>query len=71
MEREKQQKEADLKTKTAEITTLQKELEVLAAAAKKLDGQKGDAQKRLDELEKKVRFAGLDLHFTNAGRISW
>jgi predicted nucleic acid-binding Zn-ribbon protein len=53
LEQEKMQKEADIKTRGTEISTLQKELEVLAAAAKKLESQKVDAQKRLDDLDKK------------------
>jgi len=53
-EQEKAQKDADLRTRNSEITTLQKELEVLTAAAKKLELQKVDAQKRLDDLDKKV-----------------
>lgn len=54
LEQEKQQKESDIKTHGAEMVTLQRELETLIATAKKLDAQRADAKKRLDELDKKV-----------------
>lgn len=53
---EKQQMESDIKTRGAEMVTLQRELETLVATAKKLDSQRADAKKRLDELDVKVRY---------------
>jgi len=38
------------------MVTLQRELETLVATAKKLDAQRADAKKRLEELDKKVRY---------------
>ena len=38
------------------MVTLQRELETLVATAKKLDSQRADAKKRLDELDVKVRY---------------
>lgn len=54
LEQEKQQKESDIKTRGSEMVALQRELETLVATAKKLDAQRADAKKRLDELNKKV-----------------
>jgi len=56
LEQEKQQKELDIKTRGSEMVTLQRELETLVATAKKLDAQRADAKKRLEELDKKVRY---------------
>ena len=55
LEQEKHQKEIDIKTRGSEMVTLQRELETLVATAKKLDAQRADAKKRLEELDKKVR----------------
>jgi len=54
LEQEKVQSEADIKTRGAEMVTLQRELETLVATAKKLDAQRADAKKLLDEMDKKV-----------------
>ena len=54
LEQERQQNESDIKTRGAEMVTLQRELETLVATAKKLDAQRADAKKRLDELGNKV-----------------
>jgi len=59
LEQEKLQSESDIKTRGAEMVTLQRELETLVATAKKLDAQRADAKKRLDELDKKVIEASL------------
>jgi len=56
LEQEKQQTESDIKTRGSEMVTLQRELETLVATAKKLDAQRTDAKKRLEELDKKVRY---------------
>ncbi|XP_068893743.1 epidermal growth factor receptor substrate 15-like 1 isoform X4 [Tenebrio molitor] len=44
------QKEADIKIKSGEIKSLQSELDTLAATLKQLENQKGEAQKRLNDL---------------------
>ena len=56
LDQEKQQTESDIKTRSADLVTLQRELETLVATAKKLDAQRIDAKKRLDELGKAVRY---------------
>jgi len=56
LDQEKQQTESDIKTRGADLVTLQRELETLVATAKKLDAQRIDAKKRLDELGKAVRY---------------
>ncbi|KAG5884971.1 hypothetical protein JTB14_000363 [Gonioctena quinquepunctata] len=48
------QKEADLKIKSGEIKSLQSELDTLAATLKQLENQKGEAQKRLNDLKAQV-----------------
>lgn len=48
------QKEADLKIKSGEIKNLQSELDTLAATLKQLENQKGEAQKRLNDLKAQV-----------------
>ncbi|KAK4885465.1 hypothetical protein RN001_001736 [Aquatica leii] len=45
------QKEADIKIKNGEIKSLQSELDTLAATLKQLENQKGEAQKRLNDLK--------------------
>ena len=54
LEQEKQRNESDIKTRGYEMVTLQRELETLVVTAKKLDAQRADAKKRLDELDVKV-----------------
>lgn len=48
------QKEADIKIKGGEIKSLQSELDTLTAALKQLENQKGEAQKRLNDLRTQV-----------------
>lgn len=54
LQAEVQQKEADVKVKTGEIKSLQSELDTLAATKKQLENQKGEAQKRLNDLRLQV-----------------
>ncbi|KAK9874093.1 hypothetical protein WA026_002447 [Henosepilachna vigintioctopunctata] len=51
LETEITQKEADIRIKRSEITSLQSELDTLAATLKQLENQKGEAQKRLNDLK--------------------
>lgn len=51
------QKEADIRIKSGEVRSLQSELDTLAATLKQLENQKGEAQKRLDDLKTQVRFS--------------
>lgn len=53
LEQEKAQKEADIKIRNGEVMSLQKELDALSHTVKQLELQKGEAQKRLDELDDK------------------
>lgn len=48
------QKEADIKIKSGEVKSLQSELDTLAATLKQLENQKGEAQKRLNDLKAQV-----------------
>ncbi|KAJ8911718.1 hypothetical protein NQ315_013180 [Exocentrus adspersus] len=48
------QKEADIKIRNGEIKNLQSELDTLAATLKQLENQKGEAQKRLNDLKSQV-----------------
>lgn len=48
------QREADIRIKTGEVRSLQSELDTLAATLKQLENQKGEAQKRLDDLKAQV-----------------
>lgn len=48
------QKEADIKIKSGELKSLQSELDTLAATLKQLENQKGEAQKRLNDLKTQV-----------------
>lgn len=48
------QKEADIRIKSGEVRSLQSELDTLAATLKQLENQKGEAQKRLDDLKAQV-----------------
>jgi len=54
MEQDIAQKEADIKIKNGEIKSLQSELDTLAATLKQLGNQKGEAQKRLNDLKAQV-----------------
>ena len=55
LEQEKTQKEADIKIKNGEVLALQKELDAVSNTVKQLEMQKAEAQKRLDELDDKVK----------------
>lgn len=48
------QKEADIRIKTGEMRSLQSELDTLTATLKQLETQRGEAQKRLDDLKAQV-----------------
>lgn len=54
MEQDVAQKEADIKIKNGEIKSLQSELDTLAATLKQLENQRGEAQKRLNDLKAQV-----------------
>lgn len=56
LELEVAQKEADIKIKSGEVRSLESELSTLAATLKQLEYQKGEAQKRLDDLGAQVMF---------------
>ncbi|XP_053677454.1 epidermal growth factor receptor substrate 15-like 1 [Anopheles nili] len=51
LEQEVAQKEADVRIKSGELRSLQSELDTLTATLKQLENQKGEAQKRLDDLK--------------------
>lgn len=55
------QKEADIKIKSGEVKSLQSELDTLAATLKQLENQKGEAQKRLNDLRAQVLKANIYL----------
>lgn len=55
IEAEVAQKEADIRIKTGEMRSLQSELDTLTATLKQLETQRGEAQKRLDDLKTQVR----------------
>ena len=55
MEQDIAQKEADIKIKNGEIKSLQSELDTLAATLKQLENQRGEAQKRLNDLKAQVK----------------
>ena len=61
LEQEKAQKDADMKIRNGDVATQQKELDAINATVKQLESQKGEAQKRLDDLDDKVK-----LHHTNS-----
>lgn len=63
LEQDISQKEADIKIKNGEIKSLQSELDTLAATLKQLDNQKGEAQKRLNDLQTQVFY--IHLHETS------
>jgi len=48
------QKEAELRVREEEVRSLQGELDTLAATLKQLENQKGEAQKRLNDLKSQV-----------------
>lgn len=53
------QKEAELRVKDGEVRSLQSELDTLAATLRQLENQKGEAQKRLNDLKTQVRLVIL------------
>ena len=55
LEQEKAQKEADIKISNSEVLALQKEFDAVSTTVNQLETQKCEAQKRLDELDDKVR----------------
>ncbi|XP_046331080.2 epidermal growth factor receptor substrate 15-like 1 isoform X1 [Haliotis rufescens] len=50
IERDKVQRDADIKIRQGEVQMLQKELDAMTSTLHQLEGQKKEAQKRLDEL---------------------
>ncbi len=54
LEKERAQKEADIRIRNGECAMFQKELDAILSTVKQLETQKGEAQKRLDELDEKV-----------------
>lgn len=54
LETEVAQREADIRVKSSEVRNLQSELDTLVATLKQLEHQKGEAQKRLDDLKAQV-----------------
>lgn len=54
LENELVQKEADIRIKNGEVRNLQSELDTLVATLKQLENQKGEAQKRLNDLKAQV-----------------
>lgn len=54
LETELVQKEADIRIKNGEVRNLQSELDTLVATLKQLENQKGEAQKRLNDLKAQV-----------------
>lgn len=54
LENEVAQKEADIRIKNGEVRSLQNEHDTLAATLKQLENQKGEAQKRLNDLKAQV-----------------
>lgn len=59
LELEVAQKEADIKIKGGEVRSLESELTTLAATLKQLEYQKGEAQKRLDDLGAQVSVSNV------------
>lgn len=57
LESELVQKEADIRIKNGEVRNLQSELDTLVATLKQLENQKGEAQKRLNDLKAQVWFS--------------
>lgn len=54
LENDVAQKEADIRIKNGEVRNLQSELDTLVATLKQLENQKGEAQKRLNDLKAQV-----------------
>lgn len=54
IEAEVAQKEADIRIKAGQMRSLESELNTLTATLKQLETQKGEAQKRLDDLKTQV-----------------
>lgn len=54
LENDVTQKEADIRIKNGEVRNLQSELDTLVATLKQLENQKGEAQKRLNDLKAQV-----------------
>ncbi|KAH8413815.1 hypothetical protein KR222_008819 [Zaprionus bogoriensis] len=73
LETEIAQKEADVRIKNGEVRSLQSELDTLTATLKQLENQRGEAQKRLDDLQAQVVIQNLaemanvshDINYTN------
>lgn len=63
LESELVQKEADIRIKNGEVRNLQSELDTLVATLKQLENQKGEAQKRLNDLKSQVCFYSFSLCF--------
>lgn len=61
LENDVTQKEADIRIKTGEVRSLQSELDTLVATLKQLENQKGEAQKRLNDLKAQVMKQGSEL----------
>lgn len=61
LENDVTQKEADIRIKTGEVRSLQSELDTLVATLKQLENQKGEAQKRLNDLKAQVKKQGSKL----------
>lgn len=59
IEKDRAQREADIKICQAEVQNLQKELDAITATLTQLENQKKEAQKRLDELDDKVQYGVL------------
>ena len=64
MEQEKAQKAADIRIRGGEVQVLQKDLDLINGTAMKLETQKAEAQKKLDELDDRVSDVIFALHFT-------
>lgn len=56
LETEVAQHEADVRIKSGEVRNLQSELDTLVATLKQLENQKGEAEKRLDDLKAQVGY---------------
>ena len=57
LETDKAQKEADIRIRSSETQVLEKEYAAIQATLEQLEKQKGEAQKRLDELDDRVRYS--------------
>ena len=54
LEKDKAQRAADIRIRNGEVAGLQKEVDAINATFKQLETQRGEAQKKLDELDVKV-----------------